>query len=137
MVGATGAGKSTVLRLILRQYAAQSGSIAWAGRPLHDYQLAALNRAISWVPQEPFLFSASIAENIALAKADASPAEIEEAARLASIHDDIMRMPQGYATPVGEKGIALSGGQRQRDASRAGHCSQADDEGFLGGDHQP
>jgi ATP-binding cassette subfamily B multidrug efflux pump len=114
LVGATGAGKSTVLRLILRQYAAQSGSIAWAGRPLHDYQLAALNRAISWVPQEPFLFSASIAENIALAKADASPAVIEEAARLASIHDDIMRMPQGYATPVGEKGIALSGGQRQR-----------------------
>lgn len=69
---------------------------------------------MTWVPPGPFLFSASIAENIALAKADASPAEIEEAARLASIHDDIMRMPQGYATPVGEKGIALSGGQRQR-----------------------
>jgi ATP-binding cassette subfamily B protein/ATP-binding cassette subfamily C protein/ATP-binding cassette subfamily B multidrug efflux pump len=114
LVGATGAGKSTVLRLILRQYAAQSGTTTWGAKPLHDYQLDALNRAISWVPQEPFLFSASIAENIALAKADASRAEIEQAARLASIHDDIVRMPQGYDTPVGEKGIALSGGQRQR-----------------------
>lgn len=114
LVGATGAGKSTVLRLILRQYAAQSGTTTWGAKPLHDYRLDALNRAISWVPQEPFLFSASIAENIALAKADASRAEIEQAARLASIHDDIVRMPQGYDTPVGEKGIALSGGQRQR-----------------------
>jgi ATP-binding cassette subfamily B protein/ATP-binding cassette subfamily C protein/ATP-binding cassette subfamily B multidrug efflux pump len=114
LVGATGAGKSTILRLILRQYAAQSGSITWGEKPLQQYQLDALNRAISWVPQEPFLFSASIAQNIALAKADASRTEIEEAARLASIHDDIIRMPQGYDTPVGEKGIALSGGQRQR-----------------------
>ena len=114
VVGATGAGKSTVLRLIMRHYAAQSGSITWGGKALHDYQLAALSHAISWVPQEPFLFSATVAENIALARADASQAEIEEAARLASIHDDIVRMPQGYATPVGEKGIALSGGQRQR-----------------------
>jgi ATP-binding cassette subfamily B protein/ATP-binding cassette subfamily C protein/ATP-binding cassette subfamily B multidrug efflux pump len=104
----------TVLRLILRQYVAQSGSTAWGGNALHDYQLDALNRAISWVPQEPFLFSASIADNIALAKADATRAEIELAAQLASIHDDIVRMPQGYDTPVGEKGIALSGGQRQR-----------------------
>ena len=114
LVGATGSGKSSVLRLILRQYAAQSGNIVWGGRLLSDYTLDALNRAISWVPQEPFLFSASIAENIALAKADASRADIEQAARLASIHDDIARMPQGYDTPVGEKGIALSGGQRQR-----------------------
>ena len=114
LVGATGAGKSTVLRLILRQYTAQSGTTTWGGKALHDYQLDALNRAISWVPQEPFLFSASIADNIALAKADATRAEIELAAQLASIHDDIVRMPQGYDTPVGEKGIALSGGQRQR-----------------------
>jgi len=114
LVGATGSGKSSVLRLILRQYAAQAGNIVWGGQLLSDYKLDALNRAISWVPQEPFLFSASIAENIALAKADASRAEVEQAARLASIHDDIVRMPQGYDTPVGEKGIALSGGQRQR-----------------------
>jgi ATP-binding cassette subfamily B multidrug efflux pump len=114
LVGATGSGKSSVLRLILRQYTAQSGNIVWGGHLLSDYRLDALNRAISWVPQEPFLFSASIADNIALAKADASRAEIEQAARLASIHADIARMPQGYDTPVGEKGIALSGGQRQR-----------------------
>ena len=114
LVGATGSGKSSVLRLILRQYAAQSGNIVWGGQLLSDYKLDALNRAISWVPQEPFLFSASIAENIALAKPDASRAEVEQAARLASIHDDVARMPQGYDTPVGEKGIALSGGQRQR-----------------------
>ena len=114
LVGPTGSGKSSVLRLILRQYGAQSGNIMWSGHLLSDYRLDALNRAISWVPQEPFLFSASIAENIALARPDASRAEMEEAARLASIHDDILRMPQGYDTPVGEKGVALSGGQRQR-----------------------
>jgi len=114
LVGPTGCGKSSVLRLILRQYAAQSGSVRWNGALLSDYQLHALNRAISWVPQEPFLFSASIAENIALAKPDATPAEIQHACELASIHDDIARMPQGYDTPVGEKGISLSGGQRQR-----------------------
>jgi len=114
LVGATGSGKSSVLRLILRQYGAHSGNVVWSGKLLSEYRLDALNRAISWVPQEPFLFSASIAENIALARHDASRAEIEQAARLASIHDDIVRMPLGYDTPVGEKGIALSGGQRQR-----------------------
>jgi len=114
LVGPTGAGKSSVLRLILRQYAAQAGHLRWSGQLLSDYQLEALNRAISWVPQEPFLFSASIAENIALAKPDASRAEIAHACELASIHADIARMPLGYDTPVGEKGISLSGGQRQR-----------------------
>jgi ATP-binding cassette, subfamily B, multidrug efflux pump len=114
LVGPTGCGKSSVLRVILRQYAAQSGTLRWNGQCLSDYQLEALNRAISWVPQEPFLFSASIAENIALAKPDATRAEIAHACELASIHDDIARMPQGYDTPVGEKGISLSGGQRQR-----------------------
>jgi len=114
LVGATGSGKSSVLRLILRQYGAHSGNVVWSGKLLSEYRLDALNRAISWVPQEPFLFSASIAENIALARHDASRAEIEQAARLASLHDDIVRMPLGYDTPVGEKGIALSGGQRQR-----------------------
>ena len=114
LVGATGSGKSSVLRLILRQYTQSTGAIRWGGNTLGDYTLEALNRAISWVPQEPFLFSASIAENIALAKAGATREEIAHAARLASIHDDIVRMPKGYDTPVGEKGIALSGGQRQR-----------------------
>jgi ATP-binding cassette subfamily B protein/ATP-binding cassette subfamily C protein/ATP-binding cassette subfamily B multidrug efflux pump len=114
VVGATGAGKSSLLRLILRQYAANQGHIRWGAHALTDYTLDTLHQALSWVPQEPFLFSASIAENIGLAKANATRAEIENAARLACIDDDIRRMPQGYDTPVGEKGISLSGGQRQR-----------------------
>lgn len=114
VVGATGAGKSSLVRLILRQYAPSQGQISWGHHALADYTLDTLHQAMSWVPQEPFLFSASVAENIGLAKADATRAEIENAARLACIDDDITRMPQGYDTPVGEKGIALSGGQRQR-----------------------
>jgi ATP-binding cassette subfamily B multidrug efflux pump len=114
VVGATGAGKSSLVRLILRQYAPTQGRIGWGEHTLTDYTLDSLHQALSWVPQEPFLFSASVAQNIGLAKADATRAEIEHAARLACIDDDIARMPQGYDTPVGEKGISLSGGQRQR-----------------------
>jgi ATP-binding cassette subfamily B protein/ATP-binding cassette subfamily C protein/ATP-binding cassette subfamily B multidrug efflux pump len=114
LVGPTGAGKSSLLRLILRQYAQSAGDMSWNGTALADYQLEALHGAISWVPQEPFLFSASIATNIALGKPDASRAEVEDAARLASIHDEILNFPKGYDTPVGEKGVTLSGGQRQR-----------------------
>jgi ATP-binding cassette subfamily B protein/ATP-binding cassette subfamily C protein/ATP-binding cassette subfamily B multidrug efflux pump len=114
IVGPTGAGKSSVVRLILRQYAHGAGGIEWNGVALADYQLEALHGAISWVPQEPFLFSATVASNIALSKPDATRAEIENAARAACIHDEILRFPQGYETPVGEKGVTLSGGQRQR-----------------------
>jgi ATP-binding cassette subfamily B protein/ATP-binding cassette subfamily C protein/ATP-binding cassette subfamily B multidrug efflux pump len=114
VVGATGAGKSSLVRLVLRQYVAKEGAIRWGEHALADYRLDSLHQAISWVPQEAFLFSASVAENIGLAKASATRAEIENAARLACIHDDIARMPQGYDTPVGEKGVSLSGGQRQR-----------------------
>jgi ATP-binding cassette subfamily B protein/ATP-binding cassette subfamily C protein/ATP-binding cassette subfamily B multidrug efflux pump len=114
LVGPTGAGKSSVLRLILRQYAQSAGLAQYNGVALADYQLQALHGAISWVPQEPFLFSASVATNIALGKPDATRAEIENAARLASIHDEIQNFAQGYDTPVGEKGVTLSGGQRQR-----------------------
>jgi ATP-binding cassette subfamily B protein/ATP-binding cassette subfamily C protein/ATP-binding cassette subfamily B multidrug efflux pump len=114
LVGPTGAGKSTLLRLLLRQATPQQGKVAWAGHALDEYRLEALRAAISWVPQESFLFSASIAENIALARPGATREEVEHAARMAAIHDDILRFPQGYDTPVGEKGITLSGGQRQR-----------------------
>ncbi|MCC2957242.1 ATP-binding cassette domain-containing protein [Massilia sp. IC2-477] len=114
LVGPTGAGKSTLLRVLLRQATPQHGAVTWAGQPLEAYRLEALRAAMSWVPQESFLFSATIAENIALARPGASRTEIEEAARMASIHDDILRFPHGYDTPVGEKGITLSGGQRQR-----------------------
>jgi ATP-binding cassette subfamily B multidrug efflux pump len=114
LVGATGAGKSTLLRVLLRQATPQRGSVTWGGHALDAYTLATLRSGLSWVPQESFLFSASIAENIALGRPGAAREEVEQAARMASIHDDILRFPQGYDTPVGEKGITLSGGQRQR-----------------------
>ncbi|WEF33027.1 ABC transporter ATP-binding protein [Pseudoduganella chitinolytica] len=114
LVGPTGAGKSTLLRVLLRQLTPRSGSVRWGGHALDDYTLKALRDAISWVPQESFLFSASIAENIALARPDATRQEVEHAADLAAIHDDIRLFPHGYETEVGERGITLSGGQRQR-----------------------
>ncbi len=114
LVGPTGAGKSTLLRLLLRHDAPASGSLRWNGVDLHDYTLDALRAAIAWVPQEAFLFSASVAENIALARPGATRGEIEQAAKLAAVHDDILRLPRGYETPVGERGVTLSGGQRQR-----------------------
>lgn len=114
LVGPTGSGKSTLLRLLLRQYPLRHGEIVWNDTPIDEYRLDVLRGIISWVPQEPFLFSASIAENIALVRPDASRDEIERVARLAAVHDDILRLPHGYDTPVGEKGVALSGGQRQR-----------------------
>jgi ATP-binding cassette subfamily B protein/ATP-binding cassette subfamily C protein/ATP-binding cassette subfamily B multidrug efflux pump len=114
LVGATGAGKTTLLRVLLRQATPQRGSVTWGGHALDEYTLATLRSGLSWVPQESFLFSASIAENIALGRPGASREDVENAARMASIHDDILRFPYGYDTPVGEKGITLSGGQRQR-----------------------
>jgi ATP-binding cassette subfamily B protein/ATP-binding cassette subfamily C protein/ATP-binding cassette subfamily B multidrug efflux pump len=114
LVGPTGAGKTTLLRVLLRQATPQHGQVTWGGLLLPEYRLAALRSAISWVPQESFLFSASIAENIALAQPSATRAQVEHAAEMAAIHDDILRFPHGYDTPVGEKGITLSGGQRQR-----------------------
>jgi ATP-binding cassette subfamily B multidrug efflux pump len=114
LVGPTGSGKSTLLRLLLRQWMPQAGTVHWGGVPLADYTLEALRAGIAWVPQEPILFSATVAENIALARPGATHAEIEAAARLADVHDDITRLPRGYDTPVGERGVTLSGGQRQR-----------------------
>ncbi len=114
VVGPTGAGKSTLLRLLLRHDAPTAGSLRWNGVDLADYTLQALRAGIAWVPQEAFLFSATVADNIALARPDATRAAIEQAAKLAAVHDDILRLPHGYDTPVGERGVTLSGGQRQR-----------------------
>ncbi len=114
LVGPTGAGKSTLIKLLLRQWAAQQGSLRWGDVALADYTLAALRAGIAWVPQEAFLFSASVADNIALARPEATREMIEQAAREASVHEDITQLPQGYDTPVGERGVTLSGGQRQR-----------------------
>jgi len=114
IVGPTGAGKSSVIRLLLRQIETDQGEVRWGDYLLADYPLSRLRSAINWVPQEPFLFSAPIADNIALACADASREDIMRAAEMAAVHDDIQRFPQAYDTPVGERGVTLSGGQRQR-----------------------
>ncbi|MDP9109198.1 MAG: ATP-binding cassette domain-containing protein, partial [Pseudomonadota bacterium] len=114
LVGPTGSGKSTLLRILLRQFHPSAGSVRWGDHALDDYTLACLRDAISWVPQESFLFSATVAQNIALARAAASQNEIERVAELAAVHDDILRFPAGYQTAVGERGVTLSGGQRQR-----------------------
>jgi len=114
LVGPTGAGKSTLLRVLLRQLTPHAGAVHWGGHGLADYTLAALRSGMSWVPQESFLFSATIADNIALARPGATRAQVEQAGGMAAIHDDIVRFPAGYETHVGERGITLSGGQRQR-----------------------
>lgn len=114
VVGPTGAGKTTLLALLLRHYAPATGRICWGEASVEDYRLQALRSALAWVPQEAFLFSASIADNIALAVPGATRAQVEHAATMAALHEDVLRFPQGYDTQVGEKGVTLSGGQRQR-----------------------
>ncbi len=125
VVGPTGSGKTTLLRGLLRQWAPRQGHITLDGRPLADWRREALSAAVAWVPQEPFLFSASVRDNIALARPEATLAEVEAAARLAALHDDVLRLPEGYDTVVGEKGVSLSGGQRQRVAIARALLSQS------------
>src|SRR6185503_3764728 len=114
LVGATGSGKTTLVQLLPRLYDVDSGAVLVDGADVRDVDLPSLRRAIAIVDDNPFLFSASVAENIAYARADATPEEIERAARRAQAHDFIMRLPDGYYTRVGERGLTLSGGQRQR-----------------------
>ena len=114
LVGQTGAGKSSVAKLINRTYDADRGAITIDGVDVRDWNLESLRRQISIIEQDIFLFSRSIAENIAFGKPGATQAEIEQAARAAQAHDFIMSFPDEYATVVGERGMMLSGGQRQR-----------------------
>ena len=114
IVGETGSGKSTLIHLMGRFYDVTSGCVRVDGRDVRDYDLAELRRHIGMVAQDTLLFSASIAENIAFGRPDASQAEIERAARLAQAHEFIVKLPAGYNTVVGERGTGLSGGQRQR-----------------------
>jgi ATP-binding cassette subfamily B protein/ATP-binding cassette subfamily C protein/ATP-binding cassette subfamily B multidrug efflux pump len=125
IVGPTGAGKSTLIQLLMRYWDAQQGAIELGGVAIRQLQLAAVRGTFAYVPQDAFLFSISIAQNIALARPDASQADIEAAARIAAVHDDIMGFERGYDTPVGERGVTLSGGQRQRLAIARALLTQA------------
>jgi subfamily B ATP-binding cassette protein MsbA len=114
IVGPSGSGKSSVLKLLMRAYDPTSGSVQIDGVDLRHLDQAGWLDGIGIVTQEPLLFNTSITENVLYGKLDASPEEIREAARVANIHDDIMKLPQGYDTLAGERGGQLSGGQRQR-----------------------
>ncbi len=114
LAGATGAGKTTLVSLLTRFYDPSEGAILLDGVDLRDYRLADLRGQFAIVLQEPLLFSTSIAENIAYGRPGASEWQIAEAARAAGAHDFICRLPHGYATAVGERGMQLSGGERQR-----------------------
>ncbi|WP_375512134.1 ABC transporter ATP-binding protein [uncultured Nostoc sp.] len=114
IAGRTGAGKTTLVNLLMRFFDPTSGQILLDGVDLRDYKLADLRNQFAIVLQEPVLFSTSIAENIAYAKPDASDREIIAAAKAANAHDFISKLSQGYETQVGERGMCLSGGERQR-----------------------
>jgi ATP-binding cassette subfamily B protein len=114
IVGPSGVGKSTIADLMLRLYDPQAGAVKLDGRDLRELRLADLRRAVALVDQSPFLFNASIHENIAYARPSATREEIIAAARAAAIDEFIRALPQGYDTPVGERGLALSAGERQR-----------------------
>ena len=116
LVGATGAGKSTLVNLIARVYDATPGSILVDGRPLREYPLAVLRANIGFVPQETFLFSETLRENIAFGVAHATADEVMRAAEAAHIRKEFEEFPRGFETLVGERGLTLSGGQKQRSA---------------------
>ncbi len=116
IVGPTGSGKSTLVSLIPRLYDAAPGSVLIDGRPIREFPLELLRRSIGFVPQETFLFSDSIRENIAFGDGHATDADVRRVAEAADIAADIESFPQGYGTLVGERGLTLSGGQKQRTA---------------------
>jgi ATP-binding cassette subfamily B multidrug efflux pump len=120
IVGRTGSGKTVFCNLLARILEPPVGSLFIDGKEIHEIALETLRRSISYVQQDTFLFSDTIRENIAYGKLDASDREIEEAARLAQIYDEIVEFPDGMNTVIGEKGITLSGGQRQRIALARG-----------------
>lgn len=114
LCGPTGCGKSTLLSLIQRHFDIVRGEIRYGELPLAQLQLDSWRSRLAVVSQTPFLFSDSVANNLALGRPDATQQQIEQAARMACVHEDILRLPQGYETEVGERGVMLSGGQKQR-----------------------
>jgi ATP-binding cassette subfamily B protein len=116
IVGPTGSGKSTLVSLIPRLHDTPPGTVRIDGQPIHNYTLSTLRKSIGFVPQETFLFSETIRQNIAFGKPDASAEQVEEAATIAHISTEILEFPKGFDTEVGERGLTLSGGQKQRTA---------------------
>lgn len=114
LCGPTGAGKSALLSLIQRHFDPDQGEVCFHGISLRELRLDEWRARLAVVSQTPFLFSDSVAMNIALGKPDATQGDIERVAKLASVHEDILRLPEGYQTEVGERGVMLSGGQKQR-----------------------
>ncbi|WAA10861.1 ABC transporter transmembrane domain-containing protein [Fervidibacillus albus] len=114
IAGKTGSGKTTILKLLIREFEGFEGVVKIGGVPIQHMKLDSYRRAFGYVPQDHFLFSTTIKENIAFANPDTSMEDIEEAAKIASIHEDILSFPNGYMTVVGERGVSLSGGQKQR-----------------------
>ncbi|HEY1513503.1 MAG TPA: ABC transporter ATP-binding protein [Gaiellaceae bacterium] len=114
LIGHTGAGKTTLASLVPRFYDVQRGRVTIDGADVRELQLTSLRRAIGVIAQDPFLFSATVRENIAFGRAEATSEEVERAARLAQAHEFVAALPDGYDTVIGERGITLSGGQRQR-----------------------
>lgn len=120
IVGVTGSGKTTLLKLLLRERDVQEGSISLNGHDIRDYALSDLRSLMGYVPQDQILFAMTIRENIRFANPDLSQEEVERVAQLCGVYEDILRMPQGFDTLIGERGVSLSGGQKQRIAmSRA------------------
>lgn len=114
VVGPTGAGKSTLIKLLLRYYEPQSGKILLDGKPLDTLTLESFRQHVGYVSQEAFLFSGSVSDNIRLGSPEADEAAIQQAAEIAGAHEFIKELPEGYDTLIGERGVKLSGGQRQR-----------------------
>lgn len=114
IVGKTGAGKTTILKLLMREYDQYQGTISFGKHNIKNYTLDALMGAMGYVPQDHFLFSMTVRDNIRFAKPDLEQAAVEQAAALAFINQEIKAFPEGYDTMVGERGVSLSGGQKQR-----------------------
>ncbi len=114
LVGQTGSGKTTLLKLLLREYDVQDGSISLNGHNIKDYKISDLRSLMGYVPQDQFLFAMSILENIRFSNPDLTLDQVQQAVKLAQVYDDIVAMPDGFETLIGEKGVSLSGGQKQR-----------------------
>lgn len=126
IIGRTGSGKTTIAQLMLRNYDRSNGSISINGKELRQYSLQSLRQSISYVPQDVFLFSDTVRNNIRFGSADASDEDVRTAARRAAVDDEILGFAQGYDTMVGERGVNLSGGQKQRISIARALCKDAE-----------